>query len=735
MLFEAPPYFLIDGVSVMRDHVDPQQFYYLPLAPSFVTRSEGGQEVPQFSLLKYHSAARAGGFADFDVHLGMAPNGLETVRAELQRLAGLPDLPRLAPLPVIDGGVTLMLFGQSNGDGGGSGFVKAIRHAAKPALFGDNIAAFSVELDPQGISILDAAMDLAMSPIGVVYSLDYLALRPAYHVRLSIDWNRTQEILDESFGLEGMITDIQIRDVMERLEEERAIRFEVDTTIPEDDENGTFQGRRDAAVARARDMITDAFFESTLDPLNQPPDDWDRAREVIKSFSPQRTTPLGAFAYKKTKYTRVDSKRLDVDLSERLTIRRTIYPQGHLTGLFRELGGLDRDRHVKVINADDKWFRRRKVQVISHADFDHDPVRSMTATLSYHGEIKTVHLDKDTQTGEAEWPVAIVGGQVLEPVDLKFNVDLVPDQDGERPTRLQSGTTQVLGETESLEPRTLFTREPIPVLTLDNFPWERYPLVEVELRYDDPANRIRQHDIVRLTKDDPNSAWERFVVGAPTGPAMARITYRAADNRDHLTPLTPILQPQLNVLDPFPVRLKVTIVPALDWTLVDRAFVDLVYDDPPNGIHVEDSIELTQGQTARAFLADRVDPAVSLVTYRITLLMKDTAIIEGLRSTTLGGRIFVTTEMKGHRSVTLRAPADFTGPRLSRIRVEARTTNPALSFADNFEFTAPDATGVFEFDFADPAADGFELKVQRFFINGLNSVRDWRPFDADVVTV
>jgi hypothetical protein len=740
MLYEAPPFYLIDGVSIMPDHADPLQFYYMPLAPRFVTRQDGAIEVPQMLVIKYRSATRVGGFADFDVHLGMSEAELETVRQELQRLANLNELPRLSPVPVVDGSVKLMLFGRTSGDtpaADDAGFVRSIHHAAKPALYGDNRAAFSVELDDRGITILDQAMRGEMAPIGVVYGLDYLALRPAYHVKLKIDWDRVQDIMDTTYGHEGLFTAVQIQDTVEKLTEERAIEFEADTFVPED-EGGSLTERRDAAIARVRDMITDAFFESSIDPLRQAPDGWDKAANIIKSFAPQRFAPMGVFSYKKTHYSRTDQKRLDVDFSERTTIKRSIYPQGHLSGLFRVFGqGLDPARLTISVDADDPWFKRRKVRIISRADFDRDPVRSMTATMTYGNVTKTVLLDKTKPEEAVEWPSTVRDGLMIEPVALRFEVDLKPADAGERPNKLVSDVTQILGEAQEIEPRDLFSLEEIPVLTLPNFPFDRYPQVDIQLRYDDPEHGIRQDDLVRLTKEQPNTAWQRFLVGAPAAPIMAKITYHAADHRDRDTPFAPLVRPQVDIPDPFPQRLKVTVVPALNFNEVDRAFVDLAYDDEENGVHVEDSVEIVQNQTVRPFIIERVNPLLGRVRYKVTILMKDSTVFEGPWSTTLSSRIFVRSDLKGHRAVTLRSPADFNAKGLERITIEARSKDEiaGLSFADRFDFAAPGSTATFEFDFVDPANDAYELKVKRLFRNGLSAEQDWQHFDRDDITI
>lgn len=745
MLYEAPPYYLINGVSILPDHADPLQYYFMPLAPRFVTRRDGGIDVPAVKLLKVRSSSWNGGFADFDVHLGLAGDEHEALRRELQRLAQLSELPRLSPVPVVDGRVSLMLFGRMSGQpdepaagGADPGFVRQIRHAAKPALYGDNRAAFSVQLDERGITVLDKAMRGEMAPIGVVYGLDYLALRPAYHVHLKIHWDRVQDFLDTQYGQEGLFTSVQIQDTVDKLIEQREIEFEADTFVPED-EGGGLAERRDAAVARVRDMITDAFFESSLDPQRQAPDGWDKAASLIKSFSPQRVSnPIGVFSYRRTHYSRVDQKRLDVNFSERTTIKRSLWPQGHLSGLFGLFGqGFDPARLITEVDADDPWFKRRRLRLISRANFQTDPVRAIAATARYGGVTQTALLDAQTPERELEWASSLQDGRMVEPVELSFELELQPSPEGERPLRLRSGPVEVPGDSIGLEPRELFALEELPLLTLPNFPFDRYPRVDVQLRYDDPAHGIRQDDLVSLSRERPNASWQRFLVGAPAGPVQARITYHGADHRRHERPFAPLDRPQVDVEDPFPARLRVDVVAALDFGQVQQAFVDLLYEDEAHGLRLEDAQEISAESPARPFLIARVDPMLNRVRYRVTILMRDASLLEGPWSTTLARRIFVRPDLRGHRAVRLQAPADFAARRLERLTVEARAHDAlaGLSFGDRFEFDGPDDSAVFEFDFVDPAADGYEIRVRRLYRNGLSAEQDWSPQDADDLTI
>ena len=212
MIYLEPPFYIIEGVSIFRDHADPLQFYYLPMAPklSKVVDETSGQKIPQIQVIKYRGSAGNGGFLNFDVNIGVEEEKLSQIKGEIQGRERLRDTPRLSPVPVIDGSVKMMLFGAQTGDLPPADptkikFVTKIDQNAKPSLYGNNQAAFSVSLDQYGVTVLEKALQGEMSPIGIVYSLDYLALRPAYSIRLDVDWNRVQKHLSEKYSFDSLI--------------------------------------------------------------------------------------------------------------------------------------------------------------------------------------------------------------------------------------------------------------------------------------------------------------------------------------------------------------------------------------------------------------------------------------------------------------------------------------------------------------------------------------------------
>jgi hypothetical protein len=275
-------------------------------------------------------------------------------------------------------------------------------------------------------------------------------------------------------------------------------------------------------------------------------------------------------------------------------------------------------------------------------------------------------------------------------------------------------------------PRELYSLITVPVIA-ENFPWDRYSSVEVQLRYSDEANDIAQHDTLRLTQEAPSANWKMFVLDPDKTTFEVKKVFRALDNRDVEHGWQASDETQVTLRNPFPTRRVVQVVPSVDWTQVQEAFVDFRYEDPANNVLVEESMSFTEGSSSKAFAVDLRNPAQKSVFYRISLQYKDSRFVELPESMTNASRIAIKPDAKGRRIVTVRAPADFERRHLRRASVSLRFEDFAggLSFADDLVFENGQSSGEFEYDYLDPNRMRFEYRVHWLFENGLGKVSDW----------
>ncbi len=764
MLYLEAPYYFINGVSVFRDHADPLQHYYLPAQPRLRTQvGADGVAVPRLQLIKYRTLTeedRGGGFLTFDLHLGLSQPEIDDVASEIRRLARLPAMPRIAPIQPLDGSVRLIIFGRDSGPAPPPRpgappspaeqprFVVKMQHFAKPALYGDNGAAFSVQLDAQGATIMEAAMKGEISPIVVVYSLDYAGLRPAFSVRLSIDWDRVQTALDETFGHESFFTSTEINDAVDKLIETQAIVMEADNFVPDADDTGKAVAERfESARLRVQEMITDSFFEASLPPTKRREDGWDRAADVatdlVRHHAMMATTGgvggfIGTFSYKKTTYQRIDRRKLDVEIAERSAVMRTIHPQGAIDGLFRELAaGIPPERFIIDVDADDPFFLERRVRVINRGEMERDELDSVTAELSYGGVTRSTVL---TATGAEEtlrWlSILDEAGAVTRPVEAGYAVSFKSDAGGERPLSARSAPRFLEGDVFELQPAELYSRVTIPVIASPHYPWDKYPQVQVQLRYTDPDNGIRTDDTLLLTAEADSGEFTFVALDKDRRQFEYRLQHRAANHKDVDRGWTSTDGDLVDVRDPFgALRLAVDVVPVVPrWEDIEQIFVDLEYEDPANGVHEASSLAFSPSErTPQKFVVERVDRMLNRVSFRVTIIFVGGMVSELPRSQTEAQRILVRPDMRGHRIVHVEPPDDFVAARLERVDAELRYQDAAngIDIADRIVFLGSDERRSFEFDYMDPARDGFEWRARYLFVNGMTTDRGWTPAEGD----
>ncbi|MBX9401656.1 hypothetical protein K4L06_10050 [Lysobacter sp. BMK333-48F3] len=741
----------INGISVFPDHADPEQWYYMPTAPHLTTVRDPalGIDVPQFLLIGFRGDAGTGGFLNFDCNVGASAKQIDDLAREIANAENLRNKPRIAPVPLEDGSVRLLMLGKASGDtaatpGGGPQFVLKIDQAAKPALYGNNQAAFSVRLDQDGYTVMEQCLEGEILPVAVIYSLDFLGLRPAYNINLKIDWDRVQKHMDESFSGGNIFFSTEIGKAVDELVEKRAIVLESDTFVAESEDTKGIIDRRDAALAQVRNMVTDAFFQPSLPPWSpEKKNDFERGLEAIGKFAAESSAraaggPIGAlmpsFSYKRMDYKRVDRKKLNVNFSERVAIKRSIHPQGHLAALFKTVrdGNVPRERLVKQISLDNDFFKKRRVKVISRADLAGDDIGSINVRVRYGDKAQNALLGANAGEASFEWLSQLERGAMKREVQVEYEVNFKGVDAAERPTKLKSKPQVFDVENIEVVPRDLYAINTVPVLA-ENYPWDRYSSVDVFLRYRDPANKINQNDMVRLTKDAPAGSWKMFMIDLAKTGYQVRLVHHAISGPDKVVDWADLDEPQVTVRNPFPTRRVLQVVPNFNWSEVQEVFVDLRYADRANDVLIEQPMSFQEGTASQTFAVDMRNPDIKAVFYSVSILYKDGRDVEEIpESVTFGNRIMLKAGMKGRRIVTVKPPSDFAKRKMRKVRVSLRFEDlvGGLNFAEDFEFDNAQAVGEFEYDYLDPARMRYEYKASYLLENGTNKSLNWSPGEA-----
>jgi hypothetical protein len=759
MLYLNPPYYVIDGVSIFPDHADPQQYYYLPMMPRLTTDMANGVATPRLQLIEYTGAAGTGGFLNFDVNLGIDPDVLSEVTNQLQRQGQLTDPPRLSPVTFTDGSVKLVILGAQSADppapGASSGsvaaapapdpgpkFVVKIQNAAKPSLYADNQATFSVQLDQYGATILDQALRGALAPVAVIYSLNFLGLRPAFHVHLTADWNRVQSYLDDKYSGGFLFLSTDIEKSVDKLIEDKVIQIQEDTFVTDSDLGATASSDRDRALSECYELVKTNFFESSLAPPDpNKPDDVDKAMAVFRDVSDMAVTGglagIASFSYKKTDLTRIDQKSLNFDVSERTTVQRTIYPQGHLSGLLSAVKqGSDFSQFEVKVDLGDPFFQRRLVNVSTHANFEADSIASIDVNLTYNGIVQAVSLTAANTPSHLEWTSLLVDGRMQLPVAYTYTVNFKDADTTQRPGKLTSGLQAVTGDLD-IEPRgDLYNITTVPIRA-HGFPWDRYTSVQVDCRYVDAANSINQSVSVILSSAAQELDWTLFVMDRTKRSFDYQMTYHLVSGTTSVSQWITTDSGKIDVTDPFPSKLKLVVMAALDWNVYDQALVFVAYPSKDDPKTQQTYVFNRAAMAPQAFEADRQDQAQNLIYYEIRLIRHAGGMVSVPGSVTSDKYLIVTDGMKGHQILSfVPEQVDFGSKHILEIDVQARYLDAknSLNSSRNFVLLKASDTQSFAYDYMDSQISP-EYRTDIKLDNGQTKSSDWAPASGNVVTI
>jgi hypothetical protein len=624
-------------MHVFPDFSDPRSFYYLPNFPHVAKNPDGSPAIRLLVFREDLSTLPAGsdeavGFLSLDVDLSWEPDDVERAARRLQLEGGLLEPPRLSPILFREGSARLLLLDavtpdpgaptRPGEDPGRSDFVREILGAASPSLYGDNRAIFQARLTKKGATVLSAALD-GFTPIGVVYSLTFVGLQPAFHIKARVDWDKVYHHMSERHGVELMFVEIDIQNSIDALVESKAIQ--IDVTVEGIGEEA-MDSLRNEAMQQIRVLIFEKFFEASFKRVDAAGDSMiDNVVDGISELGRAGLLGLG-YSYSRKEVDISELRTLDLDWSARKATERKIYPQAHMHAILQG-GAVTREQLVTVVDggADAIW-KTLGLQVIAAAAWKADGIAGISVDVEYDdprtGQPRgfSTFLDANRPSAEhREWMDRTSGSRFRYKYEVVFSDEGVR---GPRPKIDSGGFREHEGTVLVIHPRELYDSVALEVGAVPGFPFERWPAVQAVLRYVTDDGSFTHYADAVLKREAPSFTTRfRTDAGVPARREL-RLTYIGAEGERVEHEWMPMPQGQWVVEDPHGNALEVRAIVAGDRRSIANLMVDLEYTDRDNGIHHTGNLSFDPENINKPQLwtVALADPTKRRYRYRMTLV-------------------------------------------------------------------------------------------------------------------
>lgn len=735
-----------DGVTFYPDHQndgngEPLTWYYLPLSPRYSSDGQG----PLVRLTKYVSDSDAFAVLDCDVNLGLDAAAVPAYGRRLQTALNLKGVPRIAPMQAAEGTVSVMLLGRQSTQAGSDALVKGISVPAAPSLYNDNRAIFSIVLSPAGSDLVEATLsskaEAEMTALGVIYSLAFDALRPAYAVKATANWAQVHHFLKDQFVADGVFLGADVSKVVDDMTDKKVVDIQVDNMLSGDEQTSAVQ----AMLVQVKSLVFETFFKPVIERAQpKTPTFMDGVQNLmtrgVRAALTSGLSELAHFQWNHEDRTELLTQTLTIDLRERTVVRMKLYPQAHLTEIVKDVQ-VPLVRELNATTGSD-FFMKRNLQVDTNLPLSVDAISSIVVDLDYGGRRQSQRFAGDglPPSQKVSWTSVLDDRRkMVRPVSASYTVNFQPRADAAWPASLSSPPQEVTGDFWTVNPRALYSVYPVRFLVAAGFPWDRFPVITVHVRYVDDHNGINAAQALSITQatmlpDNSVGALWQFLQRDPKASQFEyRLSYTMAGGGSSDVGSWTRTDAPLVILDP--AKKDVWLMPPASdqWPADLRLItVQLAYDDAANNLHLRPDLnQIFDGnkdpQKVRLLLAD---PAKQTVSYQATFYGSQTIKIPASR--TEDSIIRLSPSMRGHTVVTVRPdPAIFADGQISKVvaRIlpkEARSGEPPTALT----FTSAADAGKAEYDFT--ADGGYTCKATYYYVN--DDPFTARPIAADAET-
>ncbi len=721
MLSLGPGVRQYDDIVVMPDYSDPLQFFYLPPHPHLSTLPDGKPAIRLILFKKDLSevpddAEDAVGFLLLDVDLSVDPERLEEVRRKIRSEMELPELPQLSPIFFRSGTAELLLLDARSKPEDAPGdepkpteFVTRVFGSASPSLFGDNRAIFQATLTKKGAIAVVGSLE-GLTPIGVVYSLTFAGLQPAYTIKVDVDWDKAYSHISERDQFTFLFYRHDVTKVVDELVDKRIINV-VDVIEGVDAEGAVSD--HDAVMNQVRQLILDTFFKQELDP--ETPVGGGIVGEVLDSI-----VLFPGYCYRRKELNQHEVRSLDLNWSVRKAVNRTIYPQAHLHTLVGAT--LTRDDLVTVVDGTGADWRVLPIDVSAVAAWKEDGVAVIAASVSYGDP-----ADPDSRTWDLRLTEAEPRAQKRDWLDpasrhklrWRYAVEFGPDAPPGPSTRVEAPEIEQDGAVVVMNPRALYDAGKAEVEVSSAYGWDRWPTVHVAFRYVSADESFRHEAGALLTRDNRKFTTRWRTLPGDAGRRELRVRHHAPGGEPVDTGWLPMEEEHASIGNPISGKLDVRVIPAVDAT-VASLMVALRYDDDDGGVHEStilafDQDNMGKGQAWSIALAS--PEADRRYAYQVTIVKKTGELIETDWITTDKAAIAIGETTLG--TLEVEAEVDGWSRKVRSIRVDLVYEDAVNDLREEATLSlAPGSSSTWKIRIKDPARRQFQYTATWEYVDG-----------------
>lgn len=771
MLFLNPPYYVLDGHTLLPDHADPGLFYVIPPAPQLALNEQGQ---PAFSLVQFlGGSARGrleGGLLNFTVELSVNDEMLAHLEARLKAKLNAPGSVRVTPAMWSDGLVELVALGTDSTPppAGSEGqptpaaaspqgpFSVKILGSGRPSLGGNNHATFQLVVDAPAAELLERSLEAPDLPIIALYRLGLAGLRPSFQLDVKADWNKLYRNLENKLNVNLYYVTADAETKVSQALEESGIR--IDTTI-----FGVGEGAQ-AAADRARRQLIDWIFERLFQPMIDPSAALANAigQVVDNTVSSLVRAAVPGVSYKLRAVEESQLRMMSARMNETVAERRELVPQGTLGGLLQRFRvgpegtpnptwSTTRAALVQKVNLD--GFPRIEVIVAPEDRFASDGLSRLDVELGrLEGSGARTHLTTLTLRSAAQresYTVNLLGEvapRLDTPYQYRFTVHFDPaSRFGfhaplSTPWR-DARTTELYIEPRSPETYQLRT---IQIVVTPLFSFSVFPAVSIELKAGEDDTPDLQTFRAVLSSERPQLEWRYRSFDPLPLPYRYRVTFHRPTERggDIQSEWRETHDDWLSIPDPLPRKRTLNIFVNLPWQDIAAAFIQLRYDDDRNDIHHDEQIDLDPAKHVYRRDIPIAEDGPRAISYRLTIFLHSGALMEGSWRETEDERLLIDRRLVDRRLVRVRSiGGSLRDNHLAQVRLRLEVREPGrATVRDKVELRiqADQADQQFpswDYLLGDPAVRAIFYDVLFIDENGFTEAAPYRATDADLLIV